>query len=218
AKHMRLTVGAVNVRSGQMHYFDNRECAITAAYIMASSALPPAFPAVRVGDDLYWDGGIYSNTPIEVVFDDRPRRDSVIFTVNLWHARGPEPKSIWQVLERHKDIQYASRVESHHDRQQQLHRLRHVIRALEQHIPEAHRSQPEVQELLAYGCATHMHIIQLLAPRLEGEDHTKDIDFTQNGIRARWQAGYAHARRAIAEAPWRQELHPLDGAVVHEPS
>ena len=48
---------------------------------MASGALPPAFPAVRIDGDPYWDGGIYSNTPIEAVLDDKPRRDSVIFAV-----------------------------------------------------------------------------------------------------------------------------------------
>jgi NTE family protein len=79
----RLTVGAAHVRTSQMTYFDSRRCKIDLKHIMASGALPPGFPAVRVNGELYWDGGILSNTPTEVVFDDNPRRDSLIFTVHL---------------------------------------------------------------------------------------------------------------------------------------
>jgi len=98
AKGTRLTVGAVNVRTGDMRYFDSREEALGLEHVMASGALPPAFPAIRVEGEPYWDGGIYSNTPIEAVLDDRPRRDSVIFSVNVWQSCGPEPESIWQVM------------------------------------------------------------------------------------------------------------------------
>src|SRR5437667_273203 len=120
----RLTVGAAHVRTSEMRYFDSRETAITAQHIMASGALPPAFPAVRIDGDLYWDGGILSNTPTEAIFDDNPRRDSLIFAVHMWNPMGPEPESVWEVLHRHKDIQYSSRVASHIARQRQIHKLR----------------------------------------------------------------------------------------------
>jgi NTE family protein len=165
ARHGRLTLGAVNVRSGEMHYFDSREQALGVNHVMASGALPPAFPAVRIDGETYWDGGIYSNTPIEVVLDDKPRRNSLIFSANVWHPAGAEPETLWQVLGRHKDIQYASRVKSHVLRQQQIHRMRHIIRDLAQHIPAARRDEDEVKKLLAYGCATVMHVVPLLAPR-----------------------------------------------------
>jgi NTE family protein len=212
----RLTLGAVHVGSGEMHYFDTRDRAICATHVMASGALPPAFPAVRVDGEPYWDGGVYSNTPIEVVLDDKPRRDSLIFAANMWHPRGPEPETIWQVLGRHKDIQYASRAKSHITRQQQIHRLRHVIRDLGQHIPESERNDPAVRRLLGYGCATVMHVVPLLAPRIEGEDHTKDIDFTPAGIQARRQSGYSDTRRALQQAPWSHDVDAMDGVIVHE--
>jgi NTE family protein len=216
AKHGRLTLGAVNVATGEMHYFDNREEPIDVKHVMASCALPPAFPAVRIGGEPYWDGGVYSNTPIEVVLDDKPRRNSLIFSANVWHPRGPEPDTIWQVLGRHKDIQYASRAKSHIARQQQIHRMRHIIRELGAHIPAEHKENEEVRKLLAYGCATVMHVVPLSAPRVDGEDHTKDIDFTPAGIRTRWEAGYADTRRAIERAPWRREVDAMDGVIVHE--
>ena len=127
---IRLTVGAVNARNGEMRYFDSREETLGIDHVLASGALPPAFPAVRIDGDPYWDGGIYSNTPIEAVLDDKPRQDSVIFTVNMWNPEGPEPESLWQVMGRQKDIQFASRATSHIARQKQIHHLRHIIREL----------------------------------------------------------------------------------------
>jgi NTE family protein len=212
----RLAVGAVNARTGRMRYFDSREMPLCVDHVLASGALPPAFPAVRIDGDPYWDGGIYSNTPIEAVLDDNPRRNSLIFAVNMWQPSGPEPESIWQVMGRQKDIQYASRADSHIARQQQIHHLRHVIRELARALPAKQRDDAKFRELASWGCGTTMHIARLLAPRLDGEDHTKDIDFTPSGIRARWQAGYADARRMLAQAPWTQPVDAMDGVVVHE--
>ncbi len=212
----RITVGAVNVCSGTMRYFDNRHERLGVDHVMASGALPPAFAAVRVDGQPYWDGGIYSNTPIEAVLDDKPRRDSLIFAVNVWHQSGAEPESIWQVMGRQKDIQYASRADSHIARQKQIHRLRHVIRELHRELPPAKRAEPMVQELLSWGCGTVMHVVRLVAPRLEGEDPTKDIDFTPAGVRARREAGYADTLRMIERAPWRHQPHdPIEGVIEH---
>jgi NTE family protein len=218
SKNTRLTVGAVNVNTSELKYFDTRHMPIGAQHIMASGALPPAFPAVCIDGVPYWDGGIYSNTPIEVVLDENPRRNALIFAVNMWQPSGAEPRTIWQVMGRQKDIQYASRGRSHVARQEQLHRLRHVVRELASRIPEAERSDPIVQELASYGCSTIMHLVRLLAPRLDGEDHTKDIDFSRSGIRSRWQAGYEHAQRALAEKPWDCDVDMLQGIVIHESS
>ena len=216
AGHTRLTVGAVNARTGDMRYFDTRHMRLTVDHIMASGALPPAFPAIVIEGEPYWDGGIYSNTPVEVVFDDRPRLDSLIFSVNMWQPQGPAPETIWQVLGRQKEIQYSSRGLSHVARQQQLHRLRHVIRELAKKLPESQLGEAGVRELTSYGCGTTMHLIRLLAPRLGGEDHTKDIDFSAAGIETRWRAGYENAARAIARQPWQCEVDPLQGVLIHE--
>jgi len=185
-------------------------------HVMASGALPPAFPAVRVDGEPYWDGGIYSNTPIEAVLDDKPRRDSVIFTVHMWNPEGPEPASLWEVLGRHKDIQYASRAKSHIARQKQIHHLRHIIRELAKHIPEKARESTQVKELASWGCGSTMHVARLIAPRIDGEDHLKDIDFTPAGIEARRQAGYDEGRRVLAKAPWQRPVDPMEGIVIHE--
>jgi NTE family protein len=212
----RLTVGAAHVRSSQMRYFDSRDTRLGVKHVMASGALPPAFPAVRIDGELYWDGGILSNTPTEAVFDDNPRKNSLIFSVHLWNPSGAEPNTMAEVLNRHKDVQYSSRVSSHIARQQQTHRLRHVINQLAARLPEAERNSEAVRELAGYGCQTRMHVVPLLAPLLDGDSHTKDIDFSPSGIKQRWNAGYAHTRGVLERSPWVGEFDPLAGVVLHE--
>ncbi|WP_414475475.1 patatin-like phospholipase family protein [Microvirga sp. M2] len=215
-RETRLTVGAANVRTSEMRYFDSRDMDLDVRHVMASGALPPAFPAVRIDGDLYWDGGILSNTPVEAVFDDNPRKNSIIFAVHIWNPQGPEPDTIWQVMSRQKDIQYCSRAVSHIARQKQIHRLRHVIAELVRRLPEREQRTEAVRELAAYGCLTRMHVIRLLAPPFEGDDHTKDIDFSPQGIRRRWEAGYADTSRVLELAPWSGDFDPVEGFILHE--
>lgn len=211
----RFTLGLVSVRSGQMRYFDSRHDSIGLDHVLASSAIPPSFPAVRIGGEAYWDGGIYSNTPVEAVFDDNPRRSSVVFAVQIWHTRGPEPESVEQVMTREKDILFGSRSRSHIARQAQLHRMRHVVRELVDMLPEDRRNTPEAKELAGYGCTTVMHLVELNAQPLDGENNSRDFDFSPAAIRARWQAGYADANRMIAKRPWENPVDPTLGIGVY---
>ncbi|MEO8279725.1 MAG: patatin-like phospholipase family protein [Ideonella sp.] len=214
---IRITVGAVGVASGKMHYFDSRApgTRLQIDHIVASGALPPAFGAVRVGGEAFWDGGIFSNTPIEAVFDDHPRRNSLIFSVSVWHQQGPEPSSINEVLARQKDIQYASRHEGQIAQQKQIHHLRHVIRALSQQLDAPTARTPAVRELAGWGCGTTMHVAHLEAPRLSAEDASKDIDFSANGIRLRSEAGRRDTLEMLDRADWLKPHDPLAGVIEH---
>ena len=199
-----------------MRYFDSRETTLTIRHVMASGALPPAFPPIRIDGELYWDGGILSNTPVEAIFDDNPRRNSLVFAIHVWNPRGAAPESIQQVMNRQKDVQYSSRAASHIMRQKQIHRLRHIIAELSRKLPDKDRSRPEIREMAAYGCLTQMHVVRLLAPQLDNEDHTKDVDFSRAGIRGRWQAGYADTKAVLEQAPWERQVDPIEGFHLHE--
>ena len=211
----RITVGAANVRLGIMHYFDSLNMPLGIQHILASGALPPAFPPVEVDGEYFWDGGVLSNTPIEAVFDDMKRRSGLIFTVQVWNQRGEHPRSILQVFNREKDMQYASRTESQIMRQKQIHKLRHVISELANHLPDEMRKNGAVDELCSYGCLTQMHVVLLQAPALAQETYLKDIDFTTKGIRARWDAGYRDTKQALEQAPWLKACDPHEGVIVH---
>ncbi len=212
----RFTVGAAHVQTSEMRYFDSRMSDISVKHILASGALPPAFPAIRIDGELYWDGGVLSNTPTEIVFDDNPRRDALIFAVHMWNPAGPEPETIGEVLHRHKDIQYSSRISSHVTRQKQTHRVRHVISQLAARLSDDERNTDAVKELASYGCTTRMHVVQLLAPRLNHENYTKDIDFSRSGIRHRWEAGFEHTKGMLEKKPWEGEFDPLEGVILHQ--
>ena len=216
ANKPRLTVGAAHVCSSQMRYFDSREMPLSAKHIMASGALPPAFPPVRIDGELYWDGGILSNTPAEAVFDDAQRKSSLIFAVHLWNPNGQEPRTMLEVADRQKDVTYSSRVASHITRQLETHRLRHAIGELVARMPENLRQSEDVRALASHGCLTRMHVVRLMSPRLDHEDQTKDVDFSPAGIARRREAGYASARAAIEAAPWQREFDQLEGVVLHE--
>src|SRR4030095_4569345 len=110
-----------------------------------------------------------------------------------------------------KEFQYWSRIASQIARQQQVHRLRHVINQLAARLPEAERNSEAVHELASYGCQTQMHVVQLLAPQLECETHTKDVDFSPSGIRQRWDAGYAHTKAGLERQPWIGDFDPRSG-------
>ena len=216
ANSPRLTVGAANISTGEMHYFDSRDERLGFEHVMASGALPPAFPAVRIDGQLYWDGGILSNTPIEAVFDDRPRLNSLVLSVQIWGPHGREPSTIAEVLSRQKDVQFASRTLSQVARQQQMHRLRHIIMELSEHVPAADLKTERLKMLKSYGCMTRMHVVRLNAPHIEGEDQSKDIDFSSSGIRQRREAGRTDMLRVLERQPWIGEFDPIEGFVLHE--
>jgi len=119
-------------------------------------------------------------------------------------------------MARHKDIQFASRSKNHVARQATIHRLRHVVRELAKRISPEDSKDPVVQDLAEYGCHTLMHLVRLQSPCLDGEDHTKDIDFTRVGIESRWKAGHDHARKVLAQKPWQASIDALAGVVIHE--
>ena len=61
-----------------------------------------------------------------------------------------------------------------------------------------------------------MHVVRLMAPQLDNENHTKDIDFSPSGIRMRQEAGYSATMRALDQAAWQGEFDPLEGVILHD--
>jgi NTE family protein len=212
---VRFSLGAVHVTSGRLRYFDNSFQRIDVEHILASSALPPAFPPVSVDGELYWDGGLYSNTPLEVVLDDHPRVNTLCFMVDLWCACGAEPHSISQTLDRQKAILYASRSDRNIESYEAMHNLRRVIRELYDHLPEASRRDPTLRKLAERGCHTTMDIVQLGNRDRQWELASKDFDFSRTAIEERWQLGHADATQMLERAAWMDPVDGLVGVVVH---
>lgn len=212
---VRLTVNAMCATTGEFVSFDSSRQRIGVEHVMASSALPPGFPPVRIDDNLFWDGGLYSNTPLQVVLDDEPRQNTLCFMVDLWHTEGPEPRTFDEIQTRQKDILYASRSQRHIEDYGRLHALRNALHAMHSKLPPRLRDEPAMRKLAASGCHTTMHIVRL---RYAGQDWrmaSKDINFSSGSIDWRWSQGYADAMRALEKAPWRKPQPPDVGVVVH---
>ncbi|HEY0845313.1 MAG TPA: patatin-like phospholipase family protein [Noviherbaspirillum sp.] len=213
---IRLTVSAIKVTCGQVENFDTAHHPVSIRHVMASGALPPGFPPVRVNGDLYWDGGLYSNTPLEVVLIDEPHVDTLCFMVDLWSPEGPEPNTLEQVHTRQKDVMYASRSQRHIDAYLRGHRLRRMVRMLRAKVPDHMLSAEELDELDRVGNDTTMHIIRLTYAGRDWQMASKDINFSKGSIDWRWGMGYQDALRAVEHAAWRKDTPEGAGVLVHE--
>jgi NTE family protein len=183
---------------------------------MASGALPPGFPPVMVGGKPYWDGGIYSNTPVDVVMDDAERRDMLCFMVDLWDPTEDEPRSISAAIARQKDIQYASRTREHLDDHRTMQNLRRAVDLLAQRLPASDREDPSLLHLTAMGCTCTVNIVRLIMKAAPTDDHNKDVDFTRVKLARRWQAGARDAARALRHKSWLAPAPAHVGMVIHE--
>jgi NTE family protein len=213
---MRLSLGAVHIRSGNFVYFDSRERKIGPEHVMASAALPPGFPAVHIDGEAYWDAGLVSNTPLSYVLDAGVAKDTLIFQIDLFSAEGPEPATMDEVQERMKDITYSSRTRLNTDAFLEKYRLRHAIRELAKHVtPEVLESicgsQPPAD--LYGGRVSLVHIINRANQR---EIQSKDYEFWRASIIEHWRDGRNDARIAIAETSWRTFNDPENGLAVYD--
>ena len=202
AKEVRLSVGAVNVRSGQFAYFDSANVAIRPEHIMASGALPPGFPSIEIDGEHYWDGGLFSNTPLEYVLDYSPRRSRLTFQVDVFQPAGWLPTNLDEAMEREKDIRYSSRTQRCTKAARDRHLVRHTINELHRLLPPEITKTDQAKRLYELGCVTEMDIVQLLYCPSEPEGASKDYEFSRASIQRRWQQGAADARAALQSSPW----------------
>lgn len=189
SKEVRLSVGAVNVRTGNFAYFDSTEQTIRPEHIMASGALPPGFPPVEIDGEHYWDGGIVSNTPLDYVLEREKNRDLLIFQVDLFSARGPLPASLFEAAEREKDIRYSSRTRLITDANKKLHNTRKALRELIAKLPDELKNDPSASLLAEAAKENTVTVIQLIYKSKHFETASKDYDFSRVGMIEHWHAG-----------------------------
>ena len=202
AKEIRLSVGAVNVGTGNLAYFDNADIAIRPEHVLASGALPPGFPSVEIDGEHYWDGGLVSNTPLQYVIEYLPRRSHLIFQVDLFPARGALPENLSQVTERDKDIRYSSRTRAGTDTLRLLHDLRYSINMLWEKLPDDLRTGPEAKLLNDFRCVTTMDIVELIYRPDHALGRSKDYEFDRPTMETRWAQGFSDALETLKVAPW----------------
>ena len=175
---------------------------ITPEHVMASGALPPGFPAIKIGDDYYWDGGIYANTPLVTVLDALPEQDTLCFVVDCFSLKGPVPKTMDQVEERQKDIRYAS----HSRRLTNVYTSRQNLQAAIQYLgeklsPEA-KKDPMVQQILELGHEKQFSVVHIIYKGTPFTHSFKDYNFARSAINVRINAGYENAIAVLNKPEW----------------
>jgi NTE family protein len=201
----RLSVGAVDVRSGNSIYFDNTTCKIRVEHIMASGALPPGFPPVHIDGQDYWDGGILSNTPLQYVLDTHGRtRRLLVLQVDLFPARGAMPRTLSEVWERQKDIMYSSRTRMNTDAVAANLNLQQALADLINKLPPALRKDRAVERLQAHMKHQPIDIVHMIYRDKPYELDTKDYEFSRAMVTEHWGAGKRDMLNTIAHPEWLQ--------------
>jgi NTE family protein len=214
---VRLSVGAVNVATGNFAYFDTARMTLGPEHVMASGALPPGFPPVEIDGQLYWDGGLVSNTPLHYVLDDGgPREDMCVFQIDLFNARGPVPNTIWEVEHRQKDIRFSSRTRLNTDVFRQRQKLRQAARRLCAKLPEELKSDPDALLLDILGCDAAVSIVHLIHRRAAYQLGSKDYEFSRISIEEHWKAGQDDVKRTLRQPAWRNRTRPEDGVAIFD--
>nr|WP_246733338.1 patatin-like phospholipase family protein [Methylobacterium sp. BTF04] len=213
---MRLSVGAVNVRTGNFAYFDNRRERIGPEHIMASGALPPGFPPVEIDGEQYWDGGIVSNTPLQYVLDEERQRDLVIFQVDLFAARGAMPRTLIEASEREKDIRFSSRTRLNTDMNLEIRKAKTAVRNLLDKLPPDLADDADVAYLRQVSHANFTTVMQLVYRAKTYEGNAKDYEFSRATMLEHWAAGHNDVRRSLRQRAWIERCPNESGVAVFD--
>jgi NTE family protein len=197
AKEMRLSLGAVNVRTGELVYFDNEKQRIGPEHVMASGALPPGFPPIEIDGEHYWDGGVVSNTPLQYILLNESKDDLLIFQVDLFNAHGPMPRTLLEAAEREKDIRYASRTAHNTDQDMKIHTAKVALRALLAALPADLRNSPDAELLGDLSWENAVTLVKLCYRRKPYEGASKDYEFSRQAMTDHWKTGLADLRHAM---------------------
>ena len=212
----RLSLGAVNVRTGNFRYFDTKFERIGPEHIMASGALPPAFPAIKIDNEFYWDGGIVSNTPLQYLLEIEGLRDSLVFTVDLFSAQGSLPRSMTDVLGRQKDITFSSRTRNNTDTFKKIHSLQIKLHEALQRLPQDQLTEKDRAFLDQMQDIAQVDIVHLIYQQKSYEGHEKDYEFSNASMKEHWAAGLGDTRRTLRHREWFAIPDEVTGVAVHD--
>lgn len=191
----RLTVGAVNVRTGNYALFDSRERRLGPEHILASGALPPGFAPIEIDKECYWDGGLVSNTPLQWMLDEDHRCDACVFQVDLFSAAGGLPETLSDVYERDKEIRYSSRTRLNTDFFVRHQAIRNAVSKVLADLPENLARSEEAQLLKSMQARYGITIAHLIRRRPDYQSGTLDFEFSRQSVEDHWADG----RRAALE-------------------
>lgn len=213
----RLSVGAVDIAMGNFEYFESSHRDFGIANIMASGALPPGFPPVKIGSRYFWDGGLVSNTPIDYVMEyDGARQDMCIFQVDVFRARGQVPKTLGEAAEREKDIRFSSRTRFNSDHIKKMQDMSNAAARLARKLPKELRDDPDAKLLQQWGCQAKVTLAHLIRHDSGVDSGSKDYEFSRLSVEEHWASGRENVRRGLKSKAWKERDQNRNGVQVFD--
>ncbi|API61271.1 pyridine nucleotide-disulfide oxidoreductase (plasmid) [Tardibacter chloracetimidivorans] len=199
---VRLLVGAVNVSTAQLEVFDSYVDDMTPDHVLASGSLPPGFSWTVVDGTAYWDGGIVSNSPLDLVLDRCGPDGKQVYIVDLFAGEAPLPTNMIEVLARRDEVVYSERIRSDLRAREMTDAYRSMINVILSGIDPVERAKimrhPRFIQLMGDGFANE--IVRFQRPRRAGEASSRDYDFSDESVRYLQDEGYALVKQTLAEA------------------
>lgn len=215
-RKVHLSLGAVDVVSGNFSYFDSNRCTFTPQHIAASGALPPGFAPIEIDGKFFWDGGLVSNTPLQRVLSENTSHDLCIFQVDLFSARGTLPQDLFEVEARQKEIRFSSRTRLNTDQFRKMQAVRMAAKRLIAKLPEELKDDPDAQLLEKIGNDAAVTLVHLIYRHAAYETHSMDYEFSRLSVEDHWKAGYEDVATTLNHPDWINRTRPTDGVRVFD--
>ena len=199
---VKLAVTATDIASGEVVSFSNTDASkpLTLEHVIASGSLPPGFPPTVIENRAYWDGGLFSNTPLSALFDLVTREDAEqtrVIVVDLFPKRGKVPKTMLDVADRMVELQFANKTEADVAMARKINALVLAVKTLAGGDAESVFANPALAEVAKYRVFDNIIAITNDHP----EPVSSSSDFSRAAVERRIAAGYDDARRTLAKTP-----------------
>ena len=199
----RLLMTATDVAQGEITPFWSGDGGMTLDHVLASGSLPPSFPATEIEDTLYWDGGVFDNTPLgEVISRMKPVEakgaEREIVVVNLFPNKGEIPRTMAEVAQRMMGLTFANKTAS----DLKLLARFNAVAALMQEI-RGNEAWKGLRSLDAYKALdrNYIQVPRILAITRSGAlEGAAGTDFSPEGIARLAETGELAARQALIDS------------------
>src|SRR5208337_826145 len=179
--------------------FDNTTRRIGPQHVMASGSLPPRLPPPQeIDGELYWDGGLVSNTPLRWVLDSTPRKDTLAFQIDIWSRQGEFPRDFVHAALREKEIRFASRTQVLAEQFKTAQKFRIAVAELLKQLPDDLRNLPEARLVAEQVDEKVCNIVHLIYHSKIYEGFSTDFEFSRWSMEEHWQAGFEDAVRTLS--------------------
>jgi len=199
---VRLLISAVDVETAELRVFDSYSDEITPDHVLASGSLPPAFPWTTIAGKHYWDGGIFSNSPLEQVMERCGVAGKHVIIVDLFANARALPTNMMEVLARRNEIVYAERVNKDMRTRELLRDFQRLVEEMLDHMGSDAgalvRQWPRYIQLM--GDLRPLAITRIVREGIGGEPASRDYDFSTRAIKSNKLEGYSRTIAAFKKS------------------